>query len=220
MRFLGRIRRLFGRGVEPSPPSEASVDRDAAVGAAEEREASPPATARLLLFKAHRLQGRRELDGLHVSIENRVGSVRYWTDHDGTEGKTKLTCSYGYIRGSQAQDGEEVDCFLGPLARDHQVDGTTVYVVRTRKPPEFLEVDESKCMIGFADLDAARAAFLAHYSDDARFIDQIDAVPWDDFKGQVIATKDIGGFIRGDVVDRHQLTKARMLLRFFAGVKR
>jgi len=165
------------------------------------------------LVKARALHGRRELDGLQISIENRRGSLRHWTDHDGTEGSSRMSHPYGYVRGTVGSDGDHVDCFLGPLAETGTVEATTVYVVTTRKPPEFRDIDEQKCLIGWPDLASARAAFVGAYSNGgAKFIHQIDALSWTDFKREALASRPAGQFVRGDVVERGTLAKAGRLV--------
>lgn len=155
------------------------------------------------LLKTRKLHYRRDVDGLAVSIENRCGSHRHWTDHDGTDGVTKLQHPYGYARGTRSPtDGDHLDVFLGPLARSGQVEGTTVYVITTNKPPTFTELDEQKAMIGFPSAEAARAAVLANYGNEARFIRQIDALPWAQFKADALRTGQLPELVGGDVVAR------------------
>jgi ppGpp synthetase/RelA/SpoT-type nucleotidyltranferase len=155
-----------------------------------------------MVLKSRRLHGRRWVDGVQVSIENRRGSVRHWKDAEsGEEGRTKVKTPYGYARRTLSTDGEHHDVFLGPLAHSDRIDGTDVYVVTTMRPPEFTEVDEQKAMVGFESLEAARAAFLEHY-DNPRFIGQIDVLPWQEWKTEVRSTFHGGGLVRGEVVHR------------------
>ena len=166
--------------------------------------------------KSRKLHARRWIDGLHVSVENRKGSIRRWKDHDGKEGQTKVTHHYGYVRQTLGVDDDHVDCFLGPLATTEKIKGTTVYVIKTHKPPAFTELDEDKAMIGFASQEAAKQAFHENYSD-PRFLAQMDAIPWEDFKPHLRATKHFGGFLQGEVVergDRHAFAKGSLALVF------
>lgn len=168
------------------------------------------------LLKSRPLHGRRWVDGLHVSIENRPGSVRRWYDpFADRHGETTMQQPYGYLRGTIGLDHDQVDVYLGPLATSELIRGTTVYVIHTRKPPEFTERDEQKCMLGFESAAAARACFRAHY-DDPRFFEQMDALPWDEFKAHVRATKLGPHAVRGEVV---AYAKASAPLRFLPMVK-
>jgi len=105
----------------------------------------------------YKLHGRRKWHGLDVSIENRKGSVRTGTDDDGHEWRTKLDFPYGYIRMTDAVDGDHLDCFIGPESKAKKV-----YVVH-QKDPETGEFDEDKCMLDFASRKAAIKAYKSQY---------------------------------------------------------
>jgi ppGpp synthetase/RelA/SpoT-type nucleotidyltranferase/SAM-dependent methyltransferase len=165
---------------------------------------------RALLKAQRKLHGRRWVDGLHVSIENRRGSVRHWRDHDGTDGRTKMRSPYGYLRGTVGADNDQVDTFLGPHARSEEVANYPVYIVTTQKPPDFSQVDEQKVMVGYPSQAAARTDFLHHYGGEERYIGQIDVLSWEDFKRDVRYTRYGAPFVRGEVVER-AATKARLL---------
>jgi len=106
----------------------------------------------------YKLHGRRKWHGLDVSIENRKGSVRTGTDDDGHEWRTKLDFPYGYIRMTDAVDGDHLDCFIGP-----ESEAKKVYVVH-QKDPETGEFDEDKCMLDFASRKAAIKAYKSQYN--------------------------------------------------------
>lgn len=132
-----------------------------------------------------KLDGRTVFRGLKISIETDKGNHRHWYDpHTKTEGKTKMLYPYGYIRRTEGMDGDHVDVFVGPNEQ-----AENVYVVRTKKAPDFTADDEEKCMLGFDSLEAAKAAFLAHY-DDPRFVAKITEMPFADFEKKVKATFD------------------------------
>lgn len=139
----------------------------------------------LLAKAARRLHGRMDFNGLQVSVENRRGSLRQWYDPAAdNHGITRMKYPYGYIRMSQGTDGDHVDCYVGP----HR-DAPMVFIVHQMKAPDFAEYDEDKCMMGFKSEDDARQAYLDHY-DDSRFLGSITAIPFDEFKAKVLATKD------------------------------
>lgn len=127
------------------------------------------------LAKSRKLHDRIEFRGLDISIENRAGSIRHWTDHAGKKGQTKLTLPYGYIRGTVGADGDHVDCFVGP-----NQNAPNVYVIDTAKKPDFTEFDEHKCMLGFSTGAEARAALLANY-DDPRVLMGMVSIPFERF---------------------------------------
>lgn len=100
---------------------------------------------------------RLEFQGLPVVIETRKGAVRTWQDGQGGTGQTTMLHGYGYVEGTQGSDGEEMDCYVGP---DPQA--SMVYVIHQQNPANGI-YDEEKAMLGFANEDAARLAYLAHY---------------------------------------------------------
>lgn len=124
----------------------------------------------------------RTFRGLRLSIENRAGSVRSGTTPDGHRWRTKMVYDYGYIRGSQGVDGDHVDCYVGP-----DEDAPMVYVIHQRKAGRWLEFDEDKVMFGFGSLGEACNAYLLHY-DDSRFLGPVTVIPFDEFRGKVLAT--------------------------------
>lgn len=148
------------------------------------------------------LAGRVTFQGLDISIETDKGNYRRWYDkHNDTEGKTLMKYPYGYIRKTEGLDGDHVDCFIGP---DENAD--TVYVVTTNKPPDFKQIDEEKCMLGFKNAETAKQAFLDHYSD-ARFFRKMSAMPFDTFKEKVLKTanggpKKVGFDIGSALIDK------------------
>lgn len=124
---------------------------------------------------AYKLHYRTEFQGLPVSIENRKGSKRYWRN-SGEEGSTFMKYPYGYIRGTLGVDGDEVDVFVGP-----EKDSTKVFVITTMAPPEFREVDEQKCMLGWSSAVEAKKVFLNHYND-KRFFGSMKEMQLEEFK--------------------------------------
>lgn len=102
--------------------------------------------------------GKVNVQGLDISIENPIGSVRSGT---GPEGPWEVTmpANYGRILGTTASDGDHVDVYLGP-----EPDRTNVYVV-DQINPETEKFDEVKTMIGFPDKASAIATYDAAFSD-------------------------------------------------------
>lgn len=136
------------------------------------------------LRKSRKLHYRTTFRGLPISIENRKGSIRRWHDpHTDTEGKTRMRLPYGYIRLTEGEDGDHVDCFLGP----HE-DATHVYVIHQRKAPHFDEPDEDKVMLGQLSASRAKRAYLQHFND-PRFFGSMDAIPIERFVERVLAGK-------------------------------
>lgn len=107
----------------------------------------------------YKLQGRLNFQGLNVSIENRKGSVRSGVDKDGHEWRTKMAHAYGRIIGikRQGQDGEKLDCFIGPDKASQKV-----FIIHINHA-DTGEFDEDKCYLGFESKDAVMSSFQKHY---------------------------------------------------------
>lgn len=128
---------------------------------------------------AHKLQGRREFQGLEISVENRKGGVRKGVDQDGSEWRTKMRVPYGYIRRTKGNDGDHVDCFIGP-----NEDARFAYIVHI-KNPKTDRYDEDKVMLGFDTKEDAEKAFRRHYDTPGEFIMDIATMKMEDFKRKI-----------------------------------
>ncbi len=169
-----------------------------------------------LVTAAHRQRHDALLDRIHriglpIVIENPVGSVRRWTDSDGTEGTTVMRHAYGYIEGVRGADGEDVDVYLGPLD-----DPEWVFVVhQQKKSAGFAEYDEDKVMLGWPSADEAKAAYVAQY-DDPRFFGGMTVMSRADFVTKLTATDDVGKIRHDDSAEGRQaralLSRARYIV--------
>jgi len=159
----------------PVMPRPTELEKSAMIrGFCEELERRPtPSGLAWVLQKCagdgHRLQGHTEVQGIPIAIENRVGSVRKGTDSDGHEWRTKMKAHYGYIKGTHASDGEEVDVYVGPdktapkafVVHQHKDDGTGF--------------DEDKVLLGMKTEEEAKKLYLKHY-DDPKFLGPISTI--------------------------------------------
>ena len=98
--------------------------------------------------------GHLRVRGFDISIENPVGSRRYY-------GKDKkkynvMQNHYGYFTKSKGKDGDQVDVFLGPDIEKFE----RVYVIDQKINGKF---DESKVMFGFSSKKEAKAAYFANF---------------------------------------------------------
>lgn len=129
-----------------------------------------------------KLQGHTNFQGLPIAVENRKGSVRKGVDKDGTPWRTKMRFPYGYIKGTKAADGDEVDCYIGPDS-----EAENAFVVHQKKDDG--SFDEDKVMLGFASEEEARKAYLVHYNTD-KYLGPIDAVPMEKLL-RLVSEKDV-----------------------------
>lgn len=100
-------------------------------------------------------KGVVKVRGLTIAIENPKGSVRRGTDKGGKKWEQKMAWDYGYAKGVDAVDGDQLDVFLGPDPEHGKI-----FVVNQVLDGKY---DESKVMLGFPDKDAAEAGYLANY---------------------------------------------------------
>jgi len=118
-----------------------------------------------------------KVHGLSVTIENLKGSTRKGIEH-GNRWSVKMPCDYGYIRGFTGNDGDGVDCYVGP-----NTDSYMVYVVSQRNLSTG-RFDEHKCMLGFKKKEQAVATYLKGFSDGAgiRRLMGVKSMPIPQFK--------------------------------------
>lgn len=101
--------------------------------------------------------GHVRIKGFDITIENPVGSKRYY-------GKDKkkfniMKNHYGYFTKTKGKDGDQVDVFIGPNPENFE----KVYVVDQKMNGSF---DESKVMFGFNDKKEAKAAYFSNFNSD------------------------------------------------------
>jgi hypothetical protein len=93
-------------------------------------------------------------DGLQIVIENPKGTVRR-----GVGWAIAMPADYGYIRKTTGEDGDQVDCYVGPDPKSNRV-----YVI-AQNHPGTQEFDEYKCMLGFSSKEDAVTTYVSGYSD-------------------------------------------------------
>ena len=101
-------------------------------------------------------KGHIKIDGFDITIENPKGGVRSGTDKNVKKWSITMNNDYGYIRGTEAVDGDHIDVFLSSFPTQ----GSVFVVDQSNEDGSF---DESKVMYGFSSLEEARAAYLSNY---------------------------------------------------------
>lgn len=125
------------------------------------------------------VRARYPFQGLPIAVENPKGSVRTWLGPDGQPGQTTMRYDYGYIEGWLGEDGEDIDCYIGP-----DESAPDVHIVHQLAAPDFKKHDEMKVFLGFADAATAKEEFLAH-RDDAGAFGAMTTMPLDRFKAKL-----------------------------------
>jgi len=91
-----------------------------------------------------------------ITIENPKGSIRSGIGANGVKWLSKMSSHYGYIKGTEGNDGDEIDCFIGDDFSTNKA-----FVVNQGFNNLF---DEHKILLGFNTIEDARTAFLKCYS--------------------------------------------------------
>ena len=120
--------------------------------------------------------GHIRLDGYNITIENPKGSVRRGTDSKGNAWENTLNNNYGYIRGTEGVDGDQIDVYLS----DNPTEGNVFVIDQVN--PETREFDEHKVMYGFNSAEEAREAYLANFNEGWNGLGTITEVSKDEFK--------------------------------------
>ncbi len=120
-----------------------------------------------------------KLNGIVTCIENPRGTIR-----KGKSGnwETKMSHHYGYVKGTEGADGDEVDCFVGPNLKSK-----TVYIVNQLKQDG--SFDEHKCMMGFDSQSEAEKAYMDSYSEGWTGKGPVTAMEINDFRRWVNSPK-------------------------------
>jgi hypothetical protein len=103
-------------------------------------------------------KGRVSIHGIPVAIETPRGEYREGIDKDGKPWKSRVAHHYGFICKSEAKDGDEVDCFVGP-----HPESQLVFII-DQVYPDTGKYNEAKCMIGFLSEEEAKRGYLASYA--------------------------------------------------------
>ncbi len=105
-------------------------------------------------------KGHVSIDGLDIAIENVRGSERSGKDKDGETWSVIMPADYGYVKGTKAIDGDNVDIYLGTNPKQD----AGVFII-DQINPETGKFDEHKVMYGFPDEQSAIATYDAAFSD-------------------------------------------------------
>ncbi len=101
---------------------------------------------------------KSSFQGIPISIENALGSVRHGIDRNGKAWSCKLPADYGYIRGTEGADGDHVDAYIGPNLHSELV----VLVNQCHLGGGF---DEHKVLLGFKSEKEAIDCYCKAFSD-------------------------------------------------------
>jgi hypothetical protein len=115
-------------------------------------------------------------EGMQITIENPKGSVREGTDTSGKKWSQELKYDYGYIKGTEGPDGDQIDAFFG-----NNPGSDKVYIVN-QKNPRTGKFDEHKVMFGFDNERQARVGYLSNYEKGWKGLGSMVSMSMDEFK--------------------------------------
>ncbi len=102
-------------------------------------------------------KGEVTIHGMTVKLENPRGTERRGYDKDGNvTWRRIMVADYGYFKGTNAVDGDAVDCFIGP-------DPESNFVVAIDQKKSDGSFDETKFVLGCTTQEQAEKLYLAHY---------------------------------------------------------
>ncbi len=114
--------------------------------------------------------------GLDITVENPKGSTRKGVDRHGKAWEVKMPVDYGYIRGTDGADDEQVDVFVGD-----KEDAPNAYIVN-QVDPETRKFDEHKVVVGAKDEDEAKRIYHGAFTPGWNGMDSIKQVTIDQLK--------------------------------------
>lgn len=135
--------------------------------------------------------------GIPITLENKMGSVRSGRDADGKPWSCKLPADYGYIKGTMGADGDHVDVYVGPDKSSH-----LVFVVHQRDHRTH-KFDEHKCLLGFRSEHEALKCYCDGFSD-GKGPDRcgsVETMSLDGFKKWLHRGRTTKPVARGSIVD-------------------
>jgi hypothetical protein len=101
-------------------------------------------------------KGAFKFQGMKIKIENPNDTTRRGYNKDGEEIWSRvMKADYGYFVGTNAADGDAVDCFIGP-----NLDSELVVAVDQYKGDKF---DETKFILGCDSQTEGEKLYMAHY---------------------------------------------------------
>lgn len=118
--------------------------------------------------------GHVRLHGMDISVENPKGSTRRSKPGAAKPWSMVLTAHYGYVRNSEAADGDHVDVFIG-----EQPDSQTAYVIDQVIDGKY---DEAKVVLGVNSEQEARDLYQANYQKGWDGLGAITAMPVEQFR--------------------------------------
>jgi len=149
------------------------------VAIAAERVAKPtPAQA----ASGNYAHGHVVVGGLHIAIENPMGSVRRGVSPTGQEWASRMPADYGRLKRTDGADGDEVDIYLG--MHPHKAESLPVWIVDQICLDSGGAFDEHKCLVAMPNVHTARQTYVDGFSDGrgAERVGAVSRLTFDEFR--------------------------------------
>lgn len=147
---------MLGRSDTGERNNPVRVETAADLAHVAERTAPPtPAQAKAGNYAKRHIKWK----GLDLTIETEKGGERVGIGADGKPWSATMEHAYGYIKGTLARDGDQVDVYVGPHPQAAHV------FVFDQIDPANGRFDEHKLVIGARDLAEAREIYDSGFSD-------------------------------------------------------
>jgi hypothetical protein len=147
-------------------------------------------------------KGHVRLDGMEVSIENPMGSVRRGVSASGKAWQSSMKSDYGYLRGTKGADFKKTaegrrtaadrDCVDVFIKAGYKGGGRVVHIVN-QNDPETGSFDEHKCVLGASSAEEASRIYLANYEQGWKGLGSVVPMSLHDFKAWVYSKEPMKG---------------------------
>lgn len=112
------------------------------------------------------------VNDLGIVIETVKGDIRFGSDF-----QIEMPADYGFLTGTTGADGDELDCYVGEFYDNCPL----VYVVNQSHIGSYM-FDEHKCMIGYKDIESAKADYMAGHTASSDVFISIKPMSMDNFR--------------------------------------
>lgn len=149
-------------------------------------------------------KGKVSLRGITILIENPQGSLRSGIDDSGKEWSNIMPFTYGHIKDTIGNDGDQIDIFLGPLV------GTdfNIFIVNQINP-ETQIFDEHKVMFGFSNLESASQAYNSSYCEGWKGEGSVVELTFDNFKKWLLNKSVVKNSINNLKTERNEVVETK-----------
>ena len=104
-------------------------------------------------------KGHLNLSGLSFTLENAKGSTRRGKDADGEMWEVVMPSTYGYLKGTEGADGDQVDAYIGEDPQSERV-----WVV-DQVDADSRSSTSTRAFLGFTSHAQVKATYDAAFSD-------------------------------------------------------